>query len=261
MTEQEKTELAMKKSQGEEPTAPNSPEAEQAKETKEIKAPLAKNELQLGSRVITISPWTGKTKKRFKKEFEFATEMSDVDFTKILDILVYDHFKEDFLLTDKELQYVLGQLKIISISDEATFEATCPSCNAANKITTGISENVQFNGDTLPAKHNGFEFLNISKTEFDKLATDILESDDYDGLTTIQDLEVAAKIQFKGSTPKETINILDELSIKDIKDVMSIFGSHLAVYDLSVDRTCTGCQTEQNFEVEIITGIFETLAE
>jgi len=228
--------------------------------TKPKKEQLKSNQRQLGQRVVTLQPWNGKTKKKFKKEFELVTTPEDVDLLGIIDILVSNQIKEDYLLTDLEMQYLLGELKKISLGDDFENKSTCPNCGEMNKFKTSVTKNAIYTPDTLPAKYEEWEFVNVTKTAFQKVKDEIMESDDYDGLTTSKDIEMLVKIKKDKLTPQEIMKLLDDTPIKKIENLIDAFESHLAKYTLKETRKCKKCQKEVDFDLDVVTGIFEVLA-
>ena len=219
-----------------------------------------KNQRKLGNRIVTLKPWSGKTKKKFKKEFEFAESMEDVDLKKIIEILVYDQIEEDYQLTEMELQFLLAELKETSIGNEIDCDSECPSCSAVNKISTSTKDSITFEMDTMPAEFNEWKFKNVTRAEFKKLKKEITESENFDGLSTEADIELACKISKNKKTPVEMIEILDETPLKELTEMMDEYVKHLAFFDIKISKKCIGCQDENLFDVDIITGIFETMA-
>jgi len=220
---------------------------------------LQDNQRKLGERVVTLKAWAGKTKKKFKKEFEFAESMEDVDLKKIIEILVYDQIEEDYQLAETELQYLLSELKEMSIGKDIECDSACKQCGTTNKLQTTTDVGV-FVCDTLPAKHKEWNFKNIKRTEFTKAKNAIMNADDFDGLSTEADIELACKITKEDKTPAQMIDTIDDTPLKELTEMMDEYVKHLATFEIKVEKTCTSCQNEVMFDVDIITGIFETMA-
>ena len=241
---------------------PKVAEPKKPKTPKEIKPKLSKlqdNQRKLDDRVVTLNPWAGKTKKKFKKEFEFAESMDDVNLQKIIEILVYDQIEEDYQLTEMELQYLLVELKTMSIGKDIECDSSCPECGAKNKILTTTDIGIFVPGN-LPAKFKKWNFKNVKRTEFIKAKNAIMNADDFDGLSTEADIELACKITKEDKTPKQMIDTIDDTPLKDLTEMMDEYVKNLAAFDLKIEQTCTSCQSEALFGVDVITGIFETLA-
>jgi len=221
---------------------------------------LLDNQRKLGDRIVTLSPWAGKTKKKFKKEFQYAEDMNDIDLQKIVEILVYDHIKEDYQLTEYELQYLLSELKEMSIGGDIDCEVSCKNCNSKNKIKSTIKKAGKFTPDTLPAEYNGWSFTNIKRSEFIKAKYDITSLPTFDDLSSDLDIEVACKVSKDNKSAKEMLDLIDETPIKELSEVMDKYVDHLASYTLTEDKVCSGCGMKTSFDLDIITGIFKILA-
>ena len=271
MTEKELTEMAMAKAAGEAPKAEafvppkTSKKTVKPKEVKETENPkaaeikLLKNQVDLGGRIATLVPWNGKTKKKFKKVFEFIEDPRDVDFKKLMKVLVIDQVKEDISLADAEIQYIMAELYDISISGDVSVETDCPSCGNPTKITSTIAKDMKFEKNQLPKKHKDIMFENVPYSTVIKNVRDIMEDDNYDGITTEADIETATRIKIPGKNIKQTINYLDELSIKEIEELMKSYEAALPKFTLEHTQKCRDCDVDQEFEVELITNLFELL--
>ena len=222
-------------------------------------AKLQDNQRKLGSRTVTLTPWAGKTKKKFKKEFQFADSMEDVDLQKIVEILVYDHIKEDHQLTDLELQYLLAELKEMSIGGEIECESDCPNCGSTNTIEASTKDAI-FKSDTLPAEYKNFTFKNIKRSTFTNIKNSIMNSKTFDGLSSESDIEIACKISIDNKTPAEMLIVLDNTPLKELTLLMNNYVDNLAFFELTQEKVCSSCQDKVSFDVDIITGIFEILA-
>ena len=245
MTEQEKTEQAIKASKNKE-------------QDTNIKK-LNPDQLQLGpDRIVTLSPWNGKTKKKFKKLFEFVEDPSDIDLKRVMEVLIYDHVKEDFLLSDAEQQYILTILKEISISNNIEFTSICPGCEQENKLTCTTKETI-YTDNMLPQVYKEISFINPGLEETKQVIKEFMDDDDYDGLTNETDIETASRIKIKDLKTKQVIEYLDNLAIKDVQDIMNKLDSYLPTIEQKFTTECKKCQTEQTFEIDMITGLFEDL--
>jgi len=240
------------------PTVPTPVKLTEPK-TKPQTKKLLDNQRKLGDRIVTLSPWAGKTKKKFKKEFQYAESMADVDLQKIVEILVYDQIEEDYQLTELELQYLLAELKEMSIGDKVECESNCPSCGVTNSIEASTKDLV-FKPDTLPAEYKNFKFKNIKRSTFTNIKNNIMNSKTFDGLSSEADIEIACKISIDNKSPNEMLTIFDDTPLNELSLLMDKYVEHLAFFELTKDKVCSGCRTKVSFDVDMVTGIFEILA-
>jgi len=223
---------------------------------------LSANKIKLGeNKIVTIKPWTGKTKKKIRKIFEYVENPEDVDFIAIMKTLIYDYVSEDVYLNEGEQQYLLSKIRDISISDKIHADVECPNCAQLNTISTSSSEFIHYKENELPFKYkNDISFIDIESLKlFEDNCKEILESDEYDGITTETDIETAMHLIIKTYTTKEIIDYLDELPLKDTSELMENLRTKLPRCNMYFEKTCKKCKTNQKFPIDITEDIFESL--
>ena len=255
----------VKKAKKEPETSRDTKKTEQVDTPVEKKSELGSNKIVLGSsKVVTIRPWTGKTKKRFRKIFEYVQGPEDINFDEVMNALLYDHIEEDVYLNEGEQQMLLAALKTISIDSEVIDEPECPSCSAKNRIKTDLSKILSYKENQFPHEYNNdITFIDIKNIEALKEVLKRLIDEDYDGVTSATDIEFAMHldIQKDGKTLKleEVIDYLDDLPLSDLDDLISKYKEVAPKCDFQLDKLCSNCGTEQTFDLDITTGIFENL--
>jgi len=219
------------------------------------------NQVKLGkNKIVTIKPWTGKTKKKIRKIFEYVENPEDVDYTKIIDILIYDHIVEDIYLNAGEQQYILSILRTKSISEYLDTESICPECNKLNKFKIKDQDFIVFKENELPFKYSPTcEFIDIenNKILIDEI-NNYMKSEDYDEITIADDIEIAMHIKINKSV-KETIDYLDNLTIKEQDKIFKSLNEKLPECDLIYNTECKECKTKVEFDIDIMNDIFESL--
>ena len=239
------------------------PPMEPKSKTKKIKA--VKNDyttVELSkNKTVHLKPWTGKTKKRFKKVFEGVSNMEDVDFREVLEILIYKQSKEDLLFQEAEQQYLLVKLRESSIGEEIQNDVPCPSCGLDNSFKMKTSDLNDFEPDQLPFDYSDeIRFENCKKTEAEENIQIVMNQPDYDGLTSEMDVEFASRIKIKGKGIVEVIDFIDDMKLSEQNDLITTMNDHMSKFSLTVSHVCEHCKTEQRFPVDVITGVFEALA-
>jgi len=221
----------------------------------------SQNQITLGkNKVVTIKPWTGKTKKKFKKIFEFVERPEDIDFKQVMKTLLYDHIKEDIYLNEGEQQYLLAEIKKISLNDNFNESINCYNCDNKIHINKKIDEVLKYKENKLPKKYNNIEFVDIKNLEsLENEIKQIKESIDYDGLTSDQDVEFAMHIKIKDKTTKEIIEYLDNLAIKDLTDIIKNITEVLPSCSTEIELICPKCQHTDVYDIDITKEIFESL--
>lgn len=221
---------------------------------------INKNQIRLGeNKIVTIKPWTGKTKKKIRKFFENITSPEDINFMAVIKTLIYDYIEEDVYLNEGELQYLLIKIREISLDEKVNTISECPVCDYENKINTYTKDITFYKENQLPQKFKEIDFVDIPNIKYyeDKIKF-VMESDDYDGITTESDIELALHIDMKKDI-KEVINYLDEISIKESSEIISELRKVLPSCVVKDHKVCTKCQNEVDFIIDISTNVFEEL--
>ena len=236
-------------------------QTEQIEPVKETPKKSGLNKVILGpSKEVTIKPWTGKTKKKMRKIFEFVEDPRDLDLVRIIDTLVYDQVQEDLYLNEGEHQYLIALLKKISISNNVETVSECPECGRENKIHSTIDEIINYRENNLPGEYNEYKFIDIPNRETLQEAISVVtESEDYDGYTSPEDIEVALHIQIGDKDIKDVIEYLDDLPVDQATDVFEHLGELLPECKLELTKNCSHCLKEVTFPVDIMQDIFQTL--
>ena len=236
------------------PKTPKTPK--EVAETKEISEPLKNLE-------VTYKKWNGKTKKKFKKLFEFVQDPSEVDIAEIMNILVYDHVvtKDDVVLTDAEQLNALHELYLLSISDRISNTLECVECGKRNKKTTKLSQKKFI--PASPELDKGIEVLNLVITRPTiKLSEDTHEMfrvtpDEY---TSKRDIDDAL---WFGDDVTKTIETLDDMSIKEIQQVFAEKTKSQGSFEFTTEVTCSNkeCKSKTTHDIDVTSEVLRLLSE
>ncbi len=233
----------------------------------EVKIPAEFKEVEIGeNKVIHYKSWTGKTK---KKLVQFSNEYSTDDMDNIetqdslLQILIYDNlFEKDIYLNTIEEQYLVLLIKNESINETISFAAVCPKCSVENIIEDKFKSCVSYEKNKYPLKDEKFDctYVDIyNKKEFEKTTSDYLDSDSWDGVSTKLDLEIASHIQKDGMGPVKIMDWMDELSLKDLKEITKNLEKVQANIIIKKRKKCQSCGTVQLFKTNEVTDLFSEI--
>jgi len=232
---------------------------------------LDNNTVKLGkNKTVKIKPWTGKTKKKFRKIFEYVENPEDIDFEQVMNVLLYSHIdlkdpKKEIYLNEGEQQLLISILTDKSINNVLSIDTECPECNNINNLNINILDSTLYKENTLPVKFikddkNDIEFVDISSLdELKQEIKNIMESEDYDGITTPIDIETAMHIKKNDLSTENIIDYLDDLSIKEVDSLMNSLNENLPQTKITKKHKCEYCNKISIFNVEIIQSIFESL--
>jgi len=183
-------------------------EPKETQETTELKT-LKENQIRLGkNKTVTIKPWTGKTKKKIKKIFEGIESPEDIDFVKVIKILIYEYINEEVYLNEGEQQFLLLKIREISLGKEIQNTSDCSNCGEENYITCNTDEVVHYKENELPKIiSETLELIDIPSLKFlEDGFKEYAESNNYDGVTTFADYESALHIKIKNKSISEVID-------------------------------------------------------
>jgi hypothetical protein len=222
------------------------------------------NQILLGlNKKVTIKPWTGKTKKKFKNLFKYVESPEDIDFDEIVQLLLYSNIKEDVYLNEGEQQLLLAEIKKISISDDISNEIECQSCGKITKIHKKLDDVISYKKNKLPSKFKDIAFIDIENKEtLISKVKEITESEDYDGVTTPTDIEFAMHIKLP-DTDKIDVNTvieyLDNLPINELSELVQSINEVLPSCEYTTSFKCKYCSKDQEANLDITQEIFEEL--
>jgi hypothetical protein len=212
------------------------------------------------NKTVYLKPWNGKTKKKFKKLFVGVEGPEDVNFEKVVEILLYDHIEPKVYLNEGEQTYLIAKLKEISLSENIGGRYSCPSCGEDNLISSTIKECVNYKENHFPFKYSDeIEFVDIPSLEYLKDQISIIQDDNWDGITSAGDIELACHIKIKDKNIKDVIDYLDEMPVKDLETLLIKLEEVSPRCTIQTKKHCVHCQTENVFDLDLTEEIFETL--
>jgi hypothetical protein len=223
------------------------------------------NEIRLGeNKIVTIRPWTGKTKKKFRKIFEFVENPEDIDFERVVDVLLYASLnkgKDEIYLNEGEQQFLISVLTTKSIDDKMESTGMCPKCSAENKFKINVLQSTYYKENEFPQNYNkDIDFVDIKSFEdLTQTIEKITQSDEYDGITTGKDIETAMHIKVKDLSTEEIIEYLDNMGLKDIEKLMNSLEDILPHCELKSTQICKSCGQKSEFTVDFTASMFEAL--
>ena len=234
------------------------------KKTQEPKVDIKKYpfNVKLGkNKEVNFKPWTGKTKKKFKKLFQGVEELQDVDFKGIIQVLLRDNIdKSNIYLSEAEQQYITALLRKESIGDDYEFMSTCQHCEEAQTIKTSVSETIKFTQNNFPNVINEISYVDIdSDSTLTNSIESIMNADNYDGLTNEADIEMALHLQIQDDSPEKVLNFLDDLPLNKLQEIVDNISNNSSKLVMQVGKNCTKCSKKSTFIAEEIPGLFESL--
>lgn len=268
MTEQERTEMAILKAK----SMNKAPKVETSKEqikkiAKEPKTDIKKYpyEIKLGeNKTVSFKPWTGKTKKKFKKIFTNQDiDENDINLKQIVKVLINDQLQEqDVYLSDAEQQYLLAKIREQSIGTGIEFTSFCKYCNEEQNIKTTIKKAVKFKPSTFPFKVENGDLIDIEKSStLEKAVLELItDNENYDGLTTEGDIVLALHLKLDGTkTTQEVLNKMDEMELVPLKNILDAYDEHIASIEIFIEQDCKKCGELNKFSSEEIPDLYSGL--
>ncbi len=219
--------------------------------------------VQLGNtKTVHFKTWTGKTKKQLNKLV--GEDISEISlFENLIKILVQDHIAEpEMYLSEIEQQYLVMCIKAESLTEDFEFEGQCSICSNYKVIQSKIKESITYTKNSYPASFKKFnlEFVDISLTKtLQNTAETYINSEEYDGITTETDIEIAMHISKDGLTSIEVMDWLDELSLKELREVTEKLSGCSAKVDIKVNEYCPDCEKTTIFASPNLPNIFDDL--
>lgn len=219
--------------------------------------------VQLGkSKNINFKTWTGKTKKKLKKLLSESNSEEEA-FREMINILIKEHIDQpEIYLSDLEQQYLVLMMRKQSLSDKFEFDGECEACGNYQDVQSVIDVAITYTPNTYPQTFDaqGISFIDIeSDSNLRKISDDYMISDNYDGLTTEGDIEIAMHISKDNLSPIEIMNWLDTLTLKSLKEVMSGLSECSSNITIAAEDFCTECNYKRKFTAEDLPNVFSDL--
>jgi succinate dehydrogenase flavin-adding protein (antitoxin of CptAB toxin-antitoxin module) len=218
------------------------------------------NEVILGpNKKVTITPWTGKTRKKFRKIFENVQSPEDINFKAVIQILLYDHINEDVFLNEGEQQLLLSEIKKISLSDTIKDTINCYVCDIPIEVKEKLDDVVEYKENRLPHQFKDITFRDVSnQKEIDDILENMYENKKYDGISEEPDIIFASHIEMKDKDIFDIINYLDDLPLKDLTEIVTNLKEYMPECKIESEVSCT-CGNKDIYPLDITKEIFESL--
>jgi len=215
-------------------------------------------QLQLGeNKTVELTGWVGSTKKNFMNLFKEKGE--NVAEQDVLGILVYPFITpNDIYYSEDELQYILINLRDISVKDDITFAEECVNeeCNEVLDVSLKVSDIYSYTQSKYPSTDGKIAWRDIqgkndlkdlvakNENELPGNTEAYLHIESYDGnqITSFNQIQ----------------ELVDELPLNESNDIIDNFDRNKSSIELSCEETCK-CGEVNVFEFESIPSFFDPL--
>lgn len=213
--------------------------------------------LTLGkNKEVTLTPWKAKTKKEFVKLFKGDKELNEKDLVSTLILPSID--EQEAFYTSDEVQYILTQLKVISIGDNVDFNMECDECHTNFDIHLTIKDIVKYTPSNYTKTEN-IDWRDIpSRKIFDEASKRFPDE-------SVNEIEMLLHISsYRGTQTTSFEQILDtynNMSIKESQELIDAYTEVRPRLELSGVLTCTNeeCKQSDEYDFDVIPGFFDEL--
>lgn len=204
--------------------------------------------LKLGNKSVTIRKWKGKDKKALIKALK-ANENKD---QSVINSLVYSCIQEDVILDVQEIQYVLMQIRALSLGDDFDITLHCDSCDADSKHRFKITEVVRYSFIDKDVLQSGDVTVKLGKIRNkDFYLKKVAEDSMYDLLLRVE--------SFNGDdafTLDELIEKFDDLDVDVLDDIIGQWESIRFKLDDINEVECPKCHNKELYKFDAIPNFF-----
>jgi hypothetical protein len=203
-----------------------------------------------------LSPWKTKTKKDFLNIIKNKEKnLSEVD---ILNTLVYPYIEpNNIFMNDAELQWVLINLRNISIDNNMKFLIECSNCNDDIVIECKLLDLCKYKENEYPTIKNNREWKDIDSLDALKNAIKNNKSEFPKNIEMLLHLDSANGEKFKNI--EEKINYLDNLNLEEGNILSNEFKDIDSEIKLEYKTKCPHCEYKTNYIFEEIPDFFDPL--
>lgn len=209
---------------------------------------------------IKFNNWTGKTKKIFKQ----MVENDSANLDDAIELLVRNHINtKDIYLSDVEQQYLLLKLREVSLSENFEYDAQCPNCSEVQTIKSTIDEIFKLKPASYPKYDEDLKltFIDIkNQNDLEDKVKKIQSAQNYDGITTKADIEIAMHIETsEAKSPNEILDIIDTLDLKTLNGILDKLSETAPSLESYTERICKNCKKTVKFYTDEIPDVFTEL--
>jgi len=214
-------------------------------------------ELTLGkNKTVTLKPWKTKTKKDFlniikKKEKNLSEE-------DILEVLINPYVEpNDIYFSDDELQWILINLRNISIDNNMKFLIECSNCNEDILVECKLLDLVQFRENQYPIIKNERGWKDIESLQDYKKGIKQYSDEFPKNIEMLMHLDTVEGKKFNSLAEK--IEYFEDLDLLEGNKIVDEYNEVKSKIDLSYKTKCPHCDYEGKYIFEELPNFFEPL--
>jgi hypothetical protein len=202
-------------------------------------------EIDLGHHSVFARKWKAKDRKNFKKAIQVNNDLDK----SIIETLVLNCLEDrNVALTYDEIQYILIELRKVSVSDKFTFKYTCGNCGTNHKLSVKIDD---INKPLFK------EWGEVGNVVLGEIANSKFYNDNKDESDEIKELAFHTK-SVNGNnnlTFDEVIAYYDDMEINEFDEIIIAFDDMKFKIGNEKEFKCD-CGNTQIYEFDEIPGFF-----
>jgi len=213
-------------------------------------------QIDLGSKFVNIHPWKASTKKELLKTIKIKQDkFNEKD---LLDILFYPYIEEkDKFFSDDEIQYLVLNLRDISITEKITIKETCKKCGAEIEITGKALDFAEFKKANFNKPTGKYTWRDLKdRNSLERIIKQY--PDEFVGTLDML-LHLESVDGQKINSFKETMEFYDNLTISESEELENYYDDVKSKLRIHKTVVCNNCKTENDFEFKKLPGLFDAL--
>jgi hypothetical protein len=214
-------------------------------------------ELKLGkNKVVKIKPWKTKTKKDFINIIKNKKDkLTEDDILKTL-ILPYVE-PNNLYFSEDELQFILINIRNISIKDNIKFFTECKNCKENIEINTKIINLCEYSPNEYPIIENDISWKDIESDK--ELQENIKKHKDElpSNIEMLMHIDGIKNKKFKNI--EEVIEFFDDLSLDENEKLFKDYSKVKSSIEIKYTTKCPECKTQEIYTFEEIPDFFNPL--
>jgi len=204
------------------------------------------------NKIIEVQEWKTKTKKDFLNLIkENEGNFDSINEEKILNILLYPYISpNNIYLNAVEKEYLITQIRKISINDNIDFNIKCSNCNDIINVNCKIDDIIFYKQSEYPMTDNEivWEENSVPTKRKDYLA---------------QTIEMLNHIKsYKGTNIEnidEMLEIYDNLSLSESEKILESYKKVRNTFEVKTTQKCSNCSQVDTYLLENIPNLFDPL--
>jgi hypothetical protein len=207
---------------------------------------------------VTISPWKAITKKNFLNVLRDKKEnIGEDDILNTLVLPYLDDEGKELYLSIAEVQWILKNLREISVGEELSFILECDACEKEFDVETTLDNITHYTPNQYPVDDDIFSWVDLATRDSLKIAMKKYKKEPPKLIEMLLHLEKVDNEDIKNLN--QALEYYNNLTLPEEKRLTDSFRNVESYYSVSEEYTCPHCGETKKYTFDVVPGFFDPL--